>query len=109
MDRHHRLQGSRPDPSRAHALIQYLVHTYTDDRMSDLVAENFPLRRWQEGPQRHSPLDERVTRTVPGGWNTQPNGRVTSIGGFVVADGPTSYNQNLWMHHLTGGATYLPL
>ena len=21
----------------------------------------------------------------------------------------TSYNQNLWMHHLTGGATYLPL
>src|SRR5271156_1336416 len=20
-----------------------------------------------------------------------------------------SYNQNLWMHHLTGGATYLPL
>jgi hypothetical protein len=22
---------------------------------------------------------------------------------------PSRYNQNLWMHHLTGGATYLPL
>ena len=23
--------------------------------------------------------------------------------------GGASYNQNLWMHRLTGGATYLPL
>jgi hypothetical protein len=52
-------------------------------------------------------------------------GRVTPIGEVIVMI-PTitsaadlhrspgrsavpSYNQNLWMHHLTGGATYLPL
>jgi hypothetical protein len=36
----------------------------------------------------------------------------TNVTGMAVtADGGGywSYNQNLWMHHLTGGATYLPL
>jgi hypothetical protein len=27
----------------------------------------------------------------------------------VATGDAVSYNQNLWMHHLTGGATYLPL
>jgi FMN phosphatase YigB (HAD superfamily) len=29
--------------------------------------------------------------------------------GFFAELRRGSYNQNLWMHHLTGGATYLPL
>jgi hypothetical protein len=29
--------------------------------------------------------------------------------GISEHQGSMSYNQNLWMHHLTEGATYLPL
>ena len=32
---------------------------------------------------------------------------ITMMSVLIIYDG--SYNQNLWMHHLTGGATYLPL
>jgi hypothetical protein len=31
------------------------------------------------------------------------------IGTIAMARRDESYNQNLWMHHLTEGATYLPL
>jgi hypothetical protein len=32
-----------------------------------------------------------------------------SVDDYYLGRGEASYNQNLWMHHLTGGATYLPL
>ena len=46
-------------------------------------------------------------------WDRRYPLKVLEDNGIVKVTGTTvsfvSYNQNLWMHHLTGGATYLPL
>ena len=36
-------------------------------------------------------------------------GRVEDVEPTTTDEHPVRYNQNLWMHHLTEGATYLPL
>jgi hypothetical protein len=51
---------------------------------------------------------------VAGPRSTDPAAQCSERQGYLrvaggLFDPAQSYNQNLWMHHLTEGATYLPL